>query len=440
MACSVRWLALWLFIVSAGGAVGLDLYTCAKCLDLILAAAAIAAFFFLARRWLSGEFAALCATVTFASGAWFMRWAGSGMETSLTALLLILTFLRLARRDHFGATAFSAMLFLVRPEACLLFPVLCFDALRTSGNRKSALPNIFGMIAVYAVIVLPWLAYAKMIFGNIIPNTLRAKSSGQFSVGDVWITFLDYAKTLGLSDGIAVIVILICGAWIVAKRIRASENSEGTWRDAIAAMLWIVLLSAVYCLKGVNIVSRYLLLFSPLLVLLAFQCAQAVLRISGREHLVRSGLLALSLLIVSQNQIGYRIVVLPGIKQFTKGMDETFIPIGKWLNANTTANSTVIVGDIGAIGYYSERTVFDVAGLISPQMLPLLQKGYLPYDIIESKLYSPYCSPDYIIDRNIVPEALKPDTSLIPVFTREFNGISLTQVQPAYYTVYKVIR
>jgi tetratricopeptide (TPR) repeat protein len=44
----------------------------------------------------------------------------------------------------------------------------------------------------------------------------------------------------------------------------------------------------------------------------------------------------------------------------------------KWLHDNTPENSIIATHDVGAIGFYSERKVIDVAGLINPELITKL--------------------------------------------------------------------
>jgi hypothetical protein len=43
-----------------------------------------------------------------------------------------------------------------------------------------------------------------------------------------------------------------------------------------------------------------------------------------------------------------------------------------WLRDNTPGGALVATHDVGAIGYFSRRPVLDMAGLIDPQVVPLL--------------------------------------------------------------------
>jgi len=43
---------------------------------------------------------------------------------------------------------------------------------------------------------------------------------------------------------------------------------------------------------------------------------------------------------------------------------QSYERVGRWLASNTPPDATVAVGDVGAIGYYSGRTIIDILGLI----------------------------------------------------------------------------
>src|SRR5258708_25059562 len=74
---------LWLFIISLGGAMGVDVYMAAKAIDLVFASLALIVFYLLSFELIRDAAVSVCATVAFSVNAWLMRWAGTGMETSL---------------------------------------------------------------------------------------------------------------------------------------------------------------------------------------------------------------------------------------------------------------------------------------------------------------------------------------------------------------------
>lgn len=48
------------------------------------------------------------------------------------------------------------------------------------------------------------------------------------------------------------------------------------------------------------------------------------------------------------------------------------VAVAGWLADNTPPDALIASHDIGAIGYFAERPLLDLAGLISPEVIPLL--------------------------------------------------------------------
>lgn len=48
------------------------------------------------------------------------------------------------------------------------------------------------------------------------------------------------------------------------------------------------------------------------------------------------------------------------------------VSVARWLSERTPADALIAAHDIGAIGYFAERPLLDLAGLLSPEIIPLL--------------------------------------------------------------------
>ena len=138
---------LWLFIVSLGGAMGIDLLMVAKVVDLVLASFALIVFYLIAHELIRDVAVAICATIAFSVNAWFMRWAGTGMETSLAVLLMLATMLFCFRNEYFVAIVMAALLSLVRPEAVMIVPIIVADVYVNSFNKRRAI-NLAGALVL----------------------------------------------------------------------------------------------------------------------------------------------------------------------------------------------------------------------------------------------------------------------------------------------------
>ena len=385
---------LWLFLISICGKCGVDLYTAAKSLDLVFAGVALIVFCLLANEIIRDAAIAICATVAFSLNIWFLRWTGTGMETSLSVLLLLAAILFCLRNQYILSIIVAALLALVRPETVFLSGFILADVYMNSNDKQRATKLAVVMALIVAGILAPWLVYAKSVFGTIIPNTALAKAGFHFSIDDISSTSSDLFKTLFASDGIALVVLIVAGLSLPRKlRIVDAEHAEYAiekfvlFRQCFVAITWIAFLILFYIVTGTNVVSRYLLLCTPFIVIYAFWYLQRYLAISKWNRFMYPAIFILTAIIMLQSQVFYRRTVLPGIEAFQSGLETCLIPIGTWLHEHTSADAVVYTPDVGAIGYFSERKICDGAGLISPAMLALVRQGYTNDMMMSQKMF-----------------------------------------------------
>ncbi|HEV8538821.1 MAG TPA: hypothetical protein VGR15_07865 [Bacteroidota bacterium] len=434
---------LWLFIISLGGSMGVDLYVAAKGIDLVFASLALVVFYLLAYEMIRDSAAAICATVAFSLNAWLMRWAGTGMETSLAVFLTLATLWFCLRNEYFVAIVLAALLSLVRPEGALIVPVIIGDMYFNSVDKRRAIHMSAALALIFSVILVPWLLYAFNTFGTVLPNSAFAKAGWHPGIDQLTATGIDIIRTIGGVDGAAVVALVLAGSILIAKRkmLIAGDGIDRRLfliRQSVVGIGWIVLVLIFYLASDANVVSRYLLLVTPMITILAFSYVHHVMLHTSMKRFSYAAVLLLAALVMVQNQLAYRRVVVPGMAAFEQGMETCLIPIGKWLNQNTPPGTKVVTGDVGAIGFFSGREICDAAGLVSPAARQLLQQGNNADDIIGRKLYESFCQPEYVIHRASLPEELKGDPALLPLLTRPFAGVSLSDPQIRYYTLYKV--
>jgi hypothetical protein len=54
-------------------------------------------------------------------------------------------------------------------------------------------------------------------------------------------------------------------------------------------------------------------------------------------------------------------------------IETEMVDTARWIRDNTPADSLVAAHDIGALGYFAERATLDLAGLTSPEAIPILR-------------------------------------------------------------------
>ncbi len=463
-------------------------------LILLLAADAVIDRMTFAPRW---KFALMLLVV---SDVWFLRWTFSGMETPLATAILVVLLLPLVSRRARGPMwhryltwgVGAGLAGMVRPEFLMMVPLalpwlLWFEYFRAGGmegrtGRHRARPHgpILACLTGWLLVVLPWMAYAWHSFGRIIPETASAKSAG-FSLNPVaWFPYLYRSfGILAVSQGIiwvglVLLIILILrrhqyldsdlvrdlGPEDPAMESESDRVGRGPWSIwgpvALVGIMvtWAAVLLGGLALRQVWVISRYVSPLGPVILLALSVVAEwlmqgvavtVAIRKTGRTIIMISVVATLLL-----NWWVFSTQVLPHTRQFPVGVRECYLELGEWLRENTPENAVVAALDIGALGYASDRTVLDLMGLVSPQVMELgHQLGFEEMVTsgawLELKVPSsgPGRTPDYFVDRSegmprwdgkilhgIRFELL--DTCII-------SGLGLSEPQPWTVALYRLV-
>jgi hypothetical protein len=435
---------LWLFVISLGGWLGVDVYLAAKAIDLVIASGAVLLFYFVVFEVIRDSTVSVLATLAFSLNVGLLRWAGSGMETSLSVLLVLASFLCCLRNEYLLSTIFAVLLTLTRPEAYLFAGFIAYDIYINSHEKRRAIKLVTSVLLVYVVLLAPWYLYSAVTFGTVIPNTALAKSWFSADISDMFVKLKGIVNILGASDGIAIAGLVAAGSylfWYFRKNALPDEMNEDIFylkRVSILGIGWIIVIPLLYVIRHVSVVQRYLLLISPLILIFAFAFLFHALVRSRFRTYAYAVIVVFTGIIVVQSQTVYRKIIAPGVEAYEIGMNGSLISIGNWLRENTSPGESVFAWDIGALGYYSDRKVCDAAGLVMPEMIPYLRAGYSMKQMVDEKVYLRVCNPRYVVYCSDEPEELKSNPNLQPLMTKPFYGRGLLTGRLDYYTLYEI--
>jgi hypothetical protein len=424
---------LWALLIAGGVKLKLDPYIVAKTLDVVfasLALIAVLAFGFIVTR---DRLYALIAALIFSFDAWFLRWAGSGTETSLAVLLAMLSLWYAYKKEYMTSSLVTGLLTLVRPEGVFLFLASQADAVLNRRETKSAVRMVVRSSVLYMLIVGTWLGFSYVYFGNILPNQLLNALLRGFSWPNMVAGAIASVKIIGATQMLLVLLLIVgvvVTVWKSGMQIVREEGFPLIW--IIAALLWYVLFNG-------EVGSRQMLLVLPVLVVYGvwgIKRLEIATLVSPQRALFILFLVAgVSL---AQNQVVYRGWVLPSVNNLELGVNECLKPIAYWLRTNTPAGTTILSSEAGVIGYVSERTILDASGVIAPQVGHGFAGTNQDAWIVERK-YEAVLHPDFVLDRSPTAERLATPT-MQPVMTRPFPGLGIAKPELVYYTLYKVIR
>lgn len=368
--------------------------------------------------------------VLLATEPWFVRWSASGMETPLATLLLLSALeagLRDPERIAFGRLGWSlGLLPLVRPETLLLWGLAALAALRSAEARRR--------VAFWTGMALPlaaWSAFAWPYYGAVLPATLQAKST---PLGLVPSRLVGNVLTLARIYGVALAVPAV--AWFVSTVARPSRlipTAAGPWFGP-ALRAWTVLLPLVYLLRDVQVVSRYLEVVLPVVLVFGVDALSRLRPARAWMGLGAAEVGAVLLLTV--------LWIAPSANAFGRSL-RGLVEMGEWLSQNSRPDAVVAAYDIGAIGFASERHVLDLGGLVHPGINDLRNR-IDDAEILHEGLFLDHGDPDWLVDRDprgaVLDGRHLRDRVCEARLGRTVENLGLTRPEPVVYTLYRLAR
>lgn len=393
-----------------------------------------------------------------AAHAWSARWAVSGMETPLVLVLVIASLHGLARTLHRGSGAWRTgvllgLAVLARPE-CWLLLVLAIAAVGM-GVRPHRARGLAGVAGGAALAIVPWLALAWTWFHRLTPNTSAAKAGILFDPALAASALQASIRALLATDAFAIAFAVIALATAGPTLFRLEpKGRRAFW---IVVFLWPVLLVLGYAVGGVQVVSRYLVPAVPSVLLLGTGAAFWVLpqlltsatkRAASdsipvaRAPRVRSAaVLALVLLAAAQNLAVTARLSAPHARRHTAGLLGSLGALGVWARHGTPQGTLFALPDIGAFGYYSDRPVLDLFGLVTPEMARVtVREGYDA--VVGRLLFERIGRPEYLIDRartsGRLADADDPSNPYRFIRSVEIPDLGITRPTTYVYSLYAI--
>ncbi len=301
---------------------------------------------------------------------WHMAWAaGSGMETLLQAAVALFILSECLRPQPswwlLGMGVGVSMW--VRPDGLTLLGPVLAAWMVLPGSLRLRLARLWRLGIGFAVMATPYLVFNQIVAGAIWPNTFFAKQMEYAAQ-----TLIPYwRRWLNLNSlplvGAGALLLPGFGLWLWrAARRRA-------WRE-LAVAAWLLGYLAIYAwrLPVVYQHGRYVMPAMPVFFVLSLAGMSDWLDLQARSMLRRvfSRSWAAALILVSA------VFWLRGAMAYAQDtaiIQTEMATTAKWVASHTPANALVAAHDIGALGYYAQRPLVDLAGLISPEVIPFIR-------------------------------------------------------------------
>jgi hypothetical protein len=289
-----------------------------------------------------------------------------------------------------------------------------------------------------AVPLIPYLVFHYTTTGLPFPNTFYAKQQeyrALLTLYPVWRRWLMMVGVTLVGGQVLLLPGFVYALWRSISNLRSPDSEPGSsvYGPLLCAAWWLIHLT-LYALRLPVTYQhgRYQIPVIPFFILVGVGGTVYLLRPQARALTVRvlSRALMVSMLLL------FLIFLILGAR--TYGTDVAFIQgemvaIAHWLEANVPAGGLIAVHDIGAIGYFTPRLLLDLAGLVTPEVIPFIADEARLIEFMQAQ------DADYVVffpDWSDAYRRMAQDPRLEPVYATNF-GWTLDQGR-ANMTVYRL--
>lgn len=362
---------LWTLVMAIGHLMGLYPPSWANLIGIIL----LAFTGWLSGRWFVERNPTRWSWMLLVAGVialeWHLIWAAlSGMETIALTLLVVVCFQLLERGEARGLSvgALIGLAIWVRPDAItLLIPaglaLLLSEGRPIEGLAQRGLEMAFGV----ALLFVPYLYFNFIQSGEVWPSTFFAKQQ-EYAIlreGPFFARLGSQFTQPFIGAGILLFPGLILSLFQNVRRRRWSR---------LVPILWGACYLAIYAwrLPVTYQHGRYVMPVIPVLMVMGlegvFMWVQPGTRRFWRRVISRAWLAGIGLLTAGFVVLGAR-----AYRQDVAIIESEMVETARWIRVSTPPSAVIAAHDIGAIGYFADRDLVDLAGLVSPEVIPFMR-------------------------------------------------------------------
>jgi hypothetical protein len=214
---------------------------------------------------------------------------------------------------------------------------------------------------------VPYLLFNRALSGNWWPNTFFAKQAEYAVLRQVplWRRFLSLASLPLIGPGAILLPGFVLWLWGAVHR--------RDWRG-LAAAVWLLGYLLLYAMRLPVTYQhgRYIIPAMPVYLvwsLAGFACwlrpaiSTPWRRVVGRAWMISLILLTLAFWARGASAYASDVAVI----------ESEMVAVAHWVAENTEVGDLIAAHDIGALGYFGGRDLLDLAGLVSPEVIPFIR-------------------------------------------------------------------
>lgn len=317
--------------------------------------------------------------------AWHLTWSAvSGMETLLHGLIIFVVLSALINnsRRYLALGVLAGLSIWVRPDGLTLLGPILFVVLLSEKTWRSRGEAIGKTLLGFGSLFFPYLLFNLALSGNPMPNTFYAK---QAEYEAYWLSktlmerISDYLWPILASP---FLVLIPAAIWWLTQKIKARN-----W-GALASLIWFFGYLAIYFTRlPAYQHGRYIIPAFPIMYLWGILgLVELVSFPTMNKRLiplwqVTTVVLTVAFALIAARQNAYDIFWI----------ESEMVTTAKWVEQNIPSHARLAVHDIGALGFYVPNPLVDMAGLITPDVVPFIRDEARLADYLDSN------SVDYLI-------------------------------------------
>jgi hypothetical protein len=300
---------------------------------------------------------------------WHLAWAAaSGMETILHALLvtIVLGALMTGSRRFLALGILTGLSVWVRPDGITLLGPIIVYIVAVSKSWKKRMDAIFHVLVGFGVLFCAYLVFNLILAGTPMPNTFYAKQAEYVAwQGRPFSTRLGQTMLQLWTGSIFALVPGVIG-WLV---MAIKRRNWGT----LTGMFWFFGYILIYMERLPPYQhGRYIMPAMPVLFLWGMAGFLEFLhsKMLGKFQWMAANawrwlVITLSVMFFSMGAWSYAMDVAL--------IESEMVQTAKWVSQNIGKKEVIAAHDIGALGYFDSHKIIDLAGLISPEVVPFIR-------------------------------------------------------------------
>ncbi|MBM4421907.1 MAG: hypothetical protein FJ030_00780 [Chloroflexi bacterium] len=356
---------LWTAMLAIGYTLRIDYELWAMALNALLLGATAWLMYRVSGQWWAGALAAV---------EWHLVWAAaSGMETILFCALAMGAWALTPgpspkRRGEFLCGVLIGLAVWARPDGLTLLPFCAWAVWAAAADGTLRLKRLGGLAGGAAFILIPYFIFNVALSGQVWPNTFFAKQAEYAILRElplwqrVWQIFS--APLIGslalLAPGVAL-------------------GARGRWPQ----LAWVGAFLAAYALRLPVTYQhgRYLIPVIPMLIAIGgaglAKWARWNVSVMWRRVVSRAWVMSVGAAAAAFWGLGANALVSD-----VRVINNEMVAVAKWIASHAGSDTLVAAHDIGALGYFADVRLMDLAGLVSPEMIPLMGDDSRLWDFI----------------------------------------------------------